>query len=227
MRKRNADRRFSKGGKAIEQNVQTKPTAVEIVNYKTGIFKDGVPIPNEEAEAGKNARIRFLQNVARAIKISQLERKANEEKLSNTEKFQLIKLDREFDYFEVVSTLERVEKERGQHTEEKEPLSNTWRESSSDPSDVGEKKEGFKGKIKTGGVSEGREKQLKAILIKHKKAVGWSEEEFRRQQQKEAGRKGGLKGKGGRPRKYHTPLERKKAKAEGQRRRAKEARKRT
>jgi hypothetical protein len=185
-----------------------------------------VSIPKEEAEAGKNARIRFLQNVAKAIKISQLEHKASEEKLSDKEKLQLIKLDREFDYFEVVSTLERVEKEERQRSNESEPLTNTWKETSSDPSDIGETKEGFKGKIKMGGASEGKERQLKSILIKHKKAVGWTEEEFLKKVRIEAGRKGGLKGKGQKvTRKRMTPIERRKAKAESQRKRAKDARK--
>lgn len=216
-KKQRADIEFSRGGKALDQDVQLKPTAVEIAEYKTGNFKDGVPIPKAE-----DAKTRFLQNVARAIKISQLEHKASEDKLSDKEKLQLIKLDREFDYFEVVRTLERVEKEEREYRKGGEPLTNTWEDTSSDPSHTGERKDGFDGKIKTGGASQGEERRLKAILINHKKAIGWTEDEYLTHCKKEAGKKG--KG-GGRPKKYHTPLERKKAKAEAQRKRAKEARK--
>jgi hypothetical protein len=76
-----------------------------------------------------------------------------------------------------------------------------------------------------GGASEGKEKQLKAILIKHKKVIGWTEEEFKHKLAIERGKaKKAKKGKAGRPKKYHSPSERKMAKAEGQRKRAKEAR---
>ena len=170
--------------------IQLEEGAIQKVNYKTGIFKDGKHEFREQAEA-KDAKRRFLFNIARAIKIAQLERKACEDKLTDNEKLRLIKLDKEFDYFNTVLTLERLEKEGREKQVEKEPLTNTWREVSSDPHAAGEKKEGYEEKIRMGGKSEGEERRLKAILIKHRKAIGWSEKEYKHKLAQERGRKTG------------------------------------
>lgn len=176
------------------RETQLEEGAIQKVNYKMGIFKDGVPVPLKERKELHEGKRRFLRNVARAIKIAQLERKACEEKLTDNEKLQLIKLDREFDYFNTVLTLERLDKERRERQiDVDEPLTNTWKEASSDPHAAGEKKEGYEGKIRAGGKSEGEERRLKAILINHKKAIGWSEKEYKEKVKLVAVKRGGAR----------------------------------
>ena len=178
-----------------DKEIQTAPTAIEKANYKTGMYVKDRPISKEEAEAGIKAKDRFLKNVARLLKIMELERKAGEDKLSDAEKLQLIKLDREFEHYEVVAVLEREETEQREFLREQakteEPLTNTWKEEAAkDPSDIGEK-QGFEGKLRLGGESRGKEANLKAALRRHRKAVGWTEKEHQQKVKVAAGKKGG------------------------------------
>ena len=173
--------------------IQLKEGAIQKVNYKMGIFKDGIPVSLEENKELYEGKRRFLVNVARVIKIAQLERKACEEKLTDNEKLQLIKLDREFDYYSVVLTLERQAKERAEFLREQakteEPLTET---ATSDPH-LYVKPQDFKGRMQTGGKSEGEEARLKAILIKHKKAIGWTEKEYKQKVKLVAVKRGGAR----------------------------------
>ena len=161
---------------------QLEEGGIQKVNYKTGIA-----IPEnltKETQEAQQAKHRFLRNVARVIKIAQLERKACEEELTDTEKLQLIKLDREFDVYNVVLTLER---EQAAHTE-----ALVQKGIYEPPFKDGEgRKQTSTTKIQLGGKSEGKELQLKTILIRHKKAIGWSEEVYKQKIKSQAGKKGG------------------------------------
>lgn len=180
-----------------DKEIQTAPTAIEKANYKTGMYVNDRPISKEEAEAGIKAKDRFLKNVARLLKIMKLERKAGEDKLSDAEKLQLIKLDREFEHYEVVATLEREEKEKREFLREQakteEPLTETWNEEeNSDPHGWGDtRKIVYDRKFQLGGKSEGKEANLKAALRRHRKAVGWTEKEHQQKVKVAAGKKGG------------------------------------
>lgn len=184
--------------------IQTQEMAIQEVNYKMGSISGFYYFggdkkrsvygynPEEEEGGGKEAKHRFFVNVARVIKIMQLERKACEEKLTDNEKLQLIKLEREFDYYSVVLTLDRQAKERAEffreQAKDEEPLTET-----SDPYSVQVRPEDFKGRIQTGGKSEGEESRLKAILIKHKKAIGWTEREYKQKVKLVAVKRGGAR----------------------------------
>lgn len=178
------------GFKSIK-DIQLEPGAIQKVNYKTGIFKDGIPEDFKERKKLYEAKRRFLINVARAIKIAKLERQAGEESLNDPEKLQLIKLYKEFDYYNTVVTLERLEKESRERSGVYETQAGFKKhEVVSDPFAVAENKPSpSQGRTFLGGKSEGKEAQLKMILIKHEKAIGWSEGEYKQALAKQRGKK--------------------------------------
>ena len=156
---------------------------------KRSVYGYNPDIPEEEAEAVKRASHRFLKNVARVIGIAQLERKAAEDKLTDKEKLQLIKLDREFEHYEVVKALEREEIKvttelNGGGSDELFGESYV-----SDPAPAPKRVKQFKGRVLTGGKAGEKEKELSATLIKHKKAVGWTEEEYKHKLAQQRGKK--------------------------------------
>lgn len=177
------------GFKTIKE-IQLEPTAIQKVNYKTGIFKDGIPEDIKERKALYEGKHRFLINVARAIKLAQLERQGGEEELSDPEKLQLVKLYKEFDYYNMVLTLERSEKERQERSGVFETQEGFKKLTTvSDPFATRDTSSLPQGRTFLGGKSEGKEAELKTILIKHKKSIGWTEDQYKSALAKERGKK--------------------------------------
>ena len=181
----------------VEQNAQLKPTALEVINYKTGTqgYPENVKAFEKEVEKQHpTIRIISFRDLKSREEINR-ERAAARLNLADmrSDKWVLQKLN-------ALRLPSPTQIKRGKP--EKKLL-------------------GLKG----GDFSESTIKWFKdhpADLIFLSECAK-NKTEARRW----AGFKGGIKSKGGgRPKKYHTPTERREAKAEGQKRRAREARKR-
>lgn len=156
---------------------------------KRSVYGYNPDISKEEAEAGKRAKHRFLRNVARLIEIAKLERKAGEDKLTDREKLQLIKLDREFERYEIVKALEREEIKVVNELNAGEADTLFGESYVSDPASRPKRAKEYRGKVNLGGKAGEEEKALSATLIKHKKAVGWTEEEYKRKLAEQRGKR--------------------------------------
>lgn len=117
-------------------------------------------------------------------------------KRTKEEQVALDKMDKEFDYFEMVITLERIETERARAAQGKRVIETPlgFRKHEGNYTDE-RKKEVFSKKIQLGGKSEGEEKRLKAKLLKDMKDEGFKEDLSAVKAR--AGRLGGKKSKGG------------------------------
>lgn len=108
----------------------------------------------------------------------------------------LDKLDKEFDHYEVVVTLERIEKQGREFLQKSKVLeSPSGFRAHEDNFTEGRRTQVFSKKIELGGKSEGEERRLKAKLIKDMKTEGYKEDLSASKAR--AGRLGGLKSKGG------------------------------